>query len=426
MKPPSISFGGFEIVKDRYLSSRNLHEFDAVFLSFKGIAAEVTGETDYQKNQGILGIARFSLNRVHQFVKDGGLVFITYTSPRHLIWDNSDRQALEKIFSSHEMPLKSTPSNGTTVEGRGEAFIEFASALAGHLQYTYIFSKESTPQGLVAPGPGHPLVGFRLHDNNAGQFVLVPDLTSWNREEIIAQYCAALLRLGNELRLVRDQVVSEQPAWSSLVLLPGEKSILDEIAVIRTDISSLNVKAQKAEQDLELLRDRKYLFTGSGDALETQVAWAFQTLGFEVSPGPEGHADLVISKGEFLAVVEVKGLTGSANERNIGQLLKWQGEYLSDHGKAAKGILLVNAYRDVPLAERLNPEHSPAFPDGVSKIAAKNQQALITGIQLLNMALAAKDNLKSGEEISESIERATGCMDGFTYLPSPDAAIEVG
>jgi len=61
---------------------------------------------------------------------------------------------------------------------------------------------------------------------------------------------------------------------------------------------------------------------------------------------------LILDYKGKIAVVEVKGLGKSAAENNAAQLEKWVSEYYLTKGIKPKGILIVNAYKDVPFKEQ--------------------------------------------------------------------------
>lgn len=121
--------------------------------------------------------------------------------------------------------------------------------------------------------------------------------------------------------------------------------------------------------------------------------------------GEIGRDDLIIKYNEKIAVIEVKGVSKSAAEKHVTQLEKWVSEYHLKNEIKAKGILVINAFKDVPLSER---KEKP-FPDQMLPYSQKREHCLITGLQLLGLYLDCKNNPIKKEEIIEILF----CTDGI-------------
>lgn len=90
----------------------------------------------------------------------------------------------------------------------------------------------------------------------------------------------------------------------------------------------------------------------------------------------------------IFAVVEIKGVTGSAAEKHAAKLEKWVSTYYEENEVKPKGILVVNTYRDQPLIDR--PEVS--FPHQMLKFCSQREHCLLTSTQLLSLYLDVKKN----------------------------------
>jgi hypothetical protein len=62
--------------------------------------------------------------------------------------------------------------------------------------------------------------------------------------------------------------------------------------------------------------------------------------------------------------------------------------YLENNGVKAKGILIVNAFKDTPLKDRTEVQ----FPDQMLPYAQAREHCLMTGLQLLGLYLDCKDD----------------------------------
>lgn len=78
------------------------------------------------------------------------------------------------------------------------------------------------------------------------------------------------------------------------------------------DEVSKNLDSEKAKLD-DIRAWNRHLYATEKE-LEEQVGKAFGTLGFTVTPGPEGRDDLILSGSDQPLIVEVNGLTKSAAE----------------------------------------------------------------------------------------------------------------
>lgn len=134
----------------------------------------------------------------------------------------------------------------------------------------------------------------------------------------------------------------------------------------------------------------------------------FSELGFEILQAEKNRDDLIVKYGDDIAVVEIKGLSHSAGEKNAAQLEKWRATYLEIHGVNPKGILLVNTYRETPLAER----NQPDFPEQMLRYAVGREHCLITAVQFLTLYYEAVKNPQFKEAIIKSLFETVGRYTG--------------
>ena len=120
--------------------------------------------------------------------------------------------------------------------------------------------------------------------------------------------------------------------------------------------------------------------------------------------GEIGRDDLIIKYNEKIAVIEVKGVSKSAAEKHVTQLEKWVSEYHLKNEIKAKGILVINAFKDVPLSER---KEKP-FPDQMLPYSQKREHCLITGLQLLGLYLDCVNNLSKKEKMINLLFETNG------------------
>jgi hypothetical protein len=173
------------------------------------------------------------------------------------------------------------------------------------------------------------------------------------------------------------------PKWTDQILIPGEKEAIEKRNRAENRMRTAQQTMQEQDERLARLRERKILISGTGPSLELAVDEAFRALGFEVEPGLPGRTDRILRRKRRTAVVEIKGKSKSASEKDAAQLEKWKSDFHATHGSIPKGILVVNAWKGKPLEER---EELEAFPNQMLAYAGEQRgQCLLTGTQLLGL-----------------------------------------
>jgi hypothetical protein len=144
-----------------------------------------------------------------------------------------------------------------------------------------------------------------------------------------------------------------QPEWAASFIIGSEGALNSAVNDAQRRVEEALLQADAAKGSLQLLQRRKLLITGGGKALEVVVHEALEALGFVVEEGAPGRTDRIAAHPHFgPAVIEVKGKSKSAAEKDSAQLEKWVAGYLEKHDARAKPILVVNAWREVRFDER--------------------------------------------------------------------------
>jgi len=123
--------------------------------------------------------------------------------------------------------------------------------------------------------------------------------------------------------------------------------------------------------------------------------------------------------GDQTVIVEVKGVTKSAGEKNAAQLEKWLSTYLADNEIKAKGILLVNAFRELPLDNRTQ----DAFPSQMIPYSTQRNQCLVTTLQLSSLLLYCRQNPQEKDNVIQDLIGTVGVYEKFNnwqqYIDHP-------
>ena len=199
------------------------------------------------------------------------------------------------------------------------------------------------------------------------------------------------------------------PDWTArYVFLEEEKA--------RFELDDLEKKRQLLETSIDIIQSKiqkfnqqKIAFAGTGKPLEKQIAVIFKELGFSILEAKEGRDDLVLQYGDQIAVVEIKGVSGSSAEKHSNQLEKWVSIYYDDHEIKPKGILIVNSFHDTPLSERT----TQTFPHQMLSFAEKREHCLMTSLQLMALCNEAAVNPDKREVIIQTLFDTVGMYSGF-------------
>jgi hypothetical protein len=223
-------------------------------------------------------------------------------------------------------------------------------------------------------------IGFYTKD-----FVFLPSLA----EDPDIDDNVFLNQLYEICRSVRkDLEIFSIPNWANEYLLPGEENERENLKQIENKIVVLVQQKTDSENRLATFFPLKQLWSGSGNALENAAKKVFEELGFTLLHSELGRDDIVMRWNHEIIIVEVKGQSKSAAEKNAAQLEKWLSTYTADKGIEAKGILLVNTYRELPLEKRTQ----PSFPNQMLSYSERRNHCLLTTLQLCTLLLYCRKN----------------------------------
>lgn len=92
---------------------------------------------------------------------------------------------------------------------------------------------------------------------------------------------------------------------------------------------------------------------------------------------------------------------------HAAQLMKWVTTYHSEYGVEPKGILIINAFRDKPLKDRIE----KVFPVQMLGYSERMQLCLLTTTQLLAMYLDFLDHQTDFATIKSKLFETIGELD---------------
>ena len=243
-----------------------------------------------------------------------------------------------------------------------------------------------------------------------GLLIFAPNLTFSKKDSKDSKVEKDYYNDLNSLNKILSKTEIKLPAFSKKYLLPKEEKMLVDIEKEKDKLKKLVLSIENKEKTLINLQNEKIMFVGTGTPLEMNSVENFKNIGFSIIKyNPDAvDEDIVIKYKDNIAVVEVKGVSGSATEKHTSQIVKWKSEYHIENGILPKGILLVNAFNERELDER-----QEYFPNQMLKYATHQEICLLTTIQLYNIKRYLKDNPKEKEKIIKSLFDTNGLYSGF-------------
>lgn len=257
-----------------------------------------------------------------------------------------------------------------------------------------------------------------------GHILLLPRFKEYQyaseNQEACARFIAAFKKLNEYLNPKKS--AAELPAWSAHYGWEQERKLRENLILLEKQSDEIAKQISITKQKCEVEERLKILFTGKGDILVDTVISALNELGANAKPGEPGRDDVILVFDEKHAVIEVKGKKSSAAESDAAQLEKWVAGFKEENGNDPKGILLIDAYCETPLAERTE----PAFPHQMLKYSTQREHCLITTTQLLGLLLEARNHPEKRVELVNDLFSTVGVYQEFTdwrkFLTAPAPA----
>lgn len=425
-------FGQHDLVDvDSFRSAASFLDYDAVVIDFSGIIHEYETmfDTNYQGRTYLneyeaaqlmsdLGQRR---SEAEEMLSLGRTLVVFTPSPQTYLVDTGRREVpraarnlepkpiLTEIDLLSIMPVevRTTQSRGRNIEFSGqEPFASFGDKNRGRMEYRAYFTETVGTPLWTVKGTSRVVGSYLPYER--GHIVFSPAYADPEEDE--AQELAFFESIEALVKeLSRSAGNSALPSWCHDYELPGENHLQRELEKSKSEMKELIARIEEQETVITELQEYKVLISGTGRALELQVRKVMEELGFEVTEGSRGRDDLILRHDDKLAVVEVKGVGKSAAEKHAAQLEKWVSEKLLSTGAAPKGILIVNAQKDIPLSDRTE----APFPQQMMAYSENRGHCLLTGIQLLGIYLYCKENPDQKQSVVDRLLTTNGRFQGF-------------
>ncbi len=213
------------------------------------------------------------------------------------------------------------------------------------------------------------------------------------------------------------------PAWSRAYQLPDETRHDGRVAELEAKIAALVAERDALERDHDTLAVHKHLFASDGAAFASQIEWALRTLGFSVQSADEGGESSIARWNGRTLAFESRGYRSEPNDSEVWVSLQRKvSEFVQAHRERPKGLAIVNAFLDT----RLDDRKIGGLPEKLINNLRYDHYCLVSGLQLLNMALTARAESGRKDGLVELLYSTDGLLRGFDdwrmHLRPGDAA----
>ena len=206
------------------------------------------------------------------------------------------------------------------------------------------------------------------------------------------------------------RVALTEPEWITAVPAPGETELREMIGTAESELASATSHLTELGAELSKARSPLRVLYEQHMALQDACEDLFNRVGIATKPSPVSD-EFMLEFGHLEVLVEVTGTKRSASLRDLSQLYKDIGSFLSQEDRAVKGLLVVNVWIGVQPDKRIPPDHRP-FPENVVDFATKQ------GIALLD----TRDLYRAYEASHEGTLKA---MDFFDLLMATPGVVTV-
>lgn len=188
----------------------------------------------------------------------------------------------------------------------------------------------------------------------------------------VTNYLSSLFELNARLTS-SDDADYQLPKWIDTITILDEFDRINNRNATAQQIKRLQECLTEQDNAVHAVQTYKRLLTDTGKTLEKIVIKVLSELGFTILETETNRSDVTAKYGDINIVIEIKGVNKSASEKHSAQLEKWAATFFETNGHTPKPILIVNAYRNIPLQERID----PVFVPQMIEYAESRKHALI-------------------------------------------------
>ncbi|MBN9151527.1 MAG: hypothetical protein J0H56_08925 [Micrococcales bacterium] len=404
-------FGDSDDMRSSFGSDTSCFDFDIVlwdpaasFASYADYAEDYQGLPALSDAQSAKIKADVARRRVEfaEFVKSGRTLIVVVAPPQECYVATGEvrtsgtgrnaakTRVVEKFDLYTSLPVDApgfVRRAGNRIAPIGNGPIQ--SVLRTHAKHLHYAATMAQPPGeVLAQVQGtKQAVSSALRTPDGGLLLLIPETTfeaDWDGRKDVWPKGAIKFQSDLLSALVALDGSSEisRPAWAERFATQQVLDSRKEVAKQQAAVERVRARLAKAQEDAELAQLLDQLYLGTGRQVELRVADVLRMLGGVVTEPAPGRDDWKVSFDGRPAVLEVKGVKGSAAEKHAAQLEKWVAGEFESTGNEPKGVLVVNTWRETPLGERTQVD----FPDQMLPYSIARNHCLVTGLELFCIA----------------------------------------
>lgn len=388
---PIISNRHYEVRNIEFLSNVTLLDADLIFWDVNSSHSQFPGYADNlnntQSQSTIKSINQRIENRkteLDEYFSIGRTLIITRPIFKEYQYSNKDTDTIDKLdFINCLNIIKPDYSlvAGQNMKSIDESFIDtYLQLNTKNFQYNLKIIKSNGIPLFYIKGTQYVVSEFYRIKN--GLLIILPIIIFKTNDNILP-FLNSTTEFIKELKNYNLPKPLDIPEWVKEYTLSAEQKELITQQKLSERQNKINHEIESNNIKLANYHFLKSLFASSGDTLENAVKFVLKEFGFELQEPKKNRDDLIIKSGNKIAVIEIKGLTKSAAEKNAAQLQKWVSSFHVENDINPKGILIVNTYKNLKIENRTEID----FPNQMLTYSNQMQLCLITGLQLLNMYL---------------------------------------
>jgi len=400
----------FQVEKIDYFSNRNFSDFEVLLVKVSKLSRELADLLRLlhrPRHQELDAFLEWTRAELSMFFDHCGLVllFVDQIPSINLV------EPLEgfQMSNENEFSLMMLDANDFDLQhkvGKEFAPLHEFEELHKHFRFKYQFlwnKVAGTP--IFKPKRGKGYAGFKFKVGKGWIYGLPEAMYQPSFDHITTRdFLSDIQQLYDKAS--KDSSALKVPAWAEKYLIGNEQQYVVIKKELEKEKAELESKIIENEKQLEKFSELKRLLFAGDDALEQVVEDVFRNFGFKVVVPDGNNDDLNILEDDFTAVVEIKGLTKSASTANGMQLEKWVSNYGIDNNIVAKGILIVNAFKDLAPKDR----KEKAYPADLLSFSTKRDHCLMLTLNLLNIYVDYERGFITKDEIKNLLSSTVGVL----------------
>jgi hypothetical protein len=233
-----------------------------------------------------------------------------------------------------------------------------------------------------------------------GSITLLPDLPEIDSREAVNLVLEDLIGLPQS---------TLPPEWTGRLVVPGISQLETEIEIRIGEIEKLKKEVVSLESQRGALEWYRKLLYASGAELEMVFRKCLETMGGAVTPAKYSQEEFVLDFEDRRCLVECKGVSKSAALTHVRQLTSYTLQYEEDEGKSGRGVLFVNAWRNLPPEVRES-EEAPTFPANVIAAARQHAIALVSSVDFFSAYCEFLAGRMEGSAILRHLTSSSGVV----------------